>query len=178
MGRKEGGAAVLLSPGKLVPRLTRCGLGRGLLPYQVVSSSIQPFGHNRHGPKIGWGAVPFFLGGKLHPHLTVWPGQRPTSMPSGNLDPSSRLAIIDTGQKLGAVPPCGERGPGPHLTQSHLGLEAYLHTKWHVNPSSHLATTDIGGKLGSSAPLGRGSWGSHLTQCGQGRGLPACQVLS
>ena len=29
----------------------------GLPPYQVVSSSIQPFGHNRHGPKMG-GTVP------------------------------------------------------------------------------------------------------------------------
>ena len=35
-----------------------CGLIRGLLPYQVASnSSIQPFGHNRHGLKIGWGWV-------------------------------------------------------------------------------------------------------------------------
>jgi len=40
-----------------------CGLGRGLLPYQdVASSSIQTFGHNRFGPKIGWGGVPFFWG--------------------------------------------------------------------------------------------------------------------
>jgi len=53
MGRKEGG---LLSPyrgRKLGPRLTPCGLGRGLLPYQVASSFIQPFDHNRHGPKTG-----------------------------------------------------------------------------------------------------------------------------
>jgi len=28
--------------------LTQCGLGQGLPRYQVVSSSIQPFGHNRH----------------------------------------------------------------------------------------------------------------------------------
>jgi len=30
-------------------------------------SSIQPFGHNRNGPKIG--ALPPVLGGKLDPHL-------------------------------------------------------------------------------------------------------------
>ena len=36
--------------GELGPRLTQCGLDRGLLLYQVASSSIQPFGHNRHGP--------------------------------------------------------------------------------------------------------------------------------
>jgi len=57
-GPQRGG---LLCPfrggGKLGPRLTQCGLGRGLLPYQVASSSIQPFDHNRHGPKTG--AVPF-----------------------------------------------------------------------------------------------------------------------
>ena len=33
--------------------LTQCGLGQDLPPYQVASWSIQPFGHNRHGPKIG-----------------------------------------------------------------------------------------------------------------------------
>jgi len=32
-----------------------------------------------------------------------------------HLDPSSRLATTDTGQKLGAVPLLGELGP--HLTQ-------------------------------------------------------------
>jgi len=36
--------------------------------YQVASWSIQPFGHNRHGPKIG-GLYPF-LGGSWVPHLT------------------------------------------------------------------------------------------------------------
>jgi len=45
MGRKDCGL--------LGPRLIQCGPGRGLLPYQVASSSIRPFGHNRHGPKIG-----------------------------------------------------------------------------------------------------------------------------
>ena len=46
---KRGG---LLCPfcGELGPRLIQYDLSRGLLPYQVVSSSIQPFGHNRHGP--------------------------------------------------------------------------------------------------------------------------------
>jgi len=29
---------------------------------------------------------------------------------------------------------------------------------------------------GGCAPLGEGELGPHLTQCGQGRGLPACQV--
>jgi len=33
----------------------------GLPPYQVTFWSIQPFGHNRHGPKIG-GLCGFFVG--------------------------------------------------------------------------------------------------------------------
>jgi len=45
MGRKGGGAAVPISWEAGTPRI-QCGLGRGLLPYQVASSSIQPFGHN------------------------------------------------------------------------------------------------------------------------------------
>jgi len=43
---KEGGS-------ELAPHLTQCGLGWGLPLYQVASWSIQPFGRNRHGPKIG-----------------------------------------------------------------------------------------------------------------------------
>ena len=56
-GRKDGG---LLCPfrAELGLRLIQCGLGRGLLPYQVASSSIQSFGHNGHWTKIGGGAVP------------------------------------------------------------------------------------------------------------------------
>jgi len=48
MGIKEG---VVLCPfrGALRTRLIQCGLRRGLLPYQVASSSIEPFGHNSVG---------------------------------------------------------------------------------------------------------------------------------
>jgi len=42
---------------KLNSLVTLCGLGRGLPSYQVGSWSIQPFGHNRHGPKIGGSAL-------------------------------------------------------------------------------------------------------------------------
>jgi len=86
MGRKEGRTAVNLSRGEQGPRLTQCGLGRGLLPYKMASSSIQPFGHNRHGPKIG-GAVTFFSGGEgaESPSNTKVPEPRPTSIPSGIL---------------------------------------------------------------------------------------------
>jgi len=63
-GPKRGRASCAPFAGELGPRLTQCGLGRGLLRYQVASSSIQPFGHNRHGPKTGGRAVPL-LGGAV-----------------------------------------------------------------------------------------------------------------
>ena len=48
MGLKGGG---VLCPFRAVlgTRLIQCGLRRGLLPYQVASSSIQPLGHNSVG---------------------------------------------------------------------------------------------------------------------------------
>jgi len=55
--------------------------GRGLPSYQVASWSIQPFGHNRHGPKIE-GLCPFGEGGAGSASNTMWPGPRPTSVPS------------------------------------------------------------------------------------------------
>ena len=65
-GPKRGGAVTLSR--ELGPRLAQCGVSRGLLPYQAASSSIQPFGRNRYGPKIGRGSVPLW-GGELGPHL-------------------------------------------------------------------------------------------------------------
>jgi len=41
-----------------------------------------------------------------------------------------------------------------------------------------MAAADMGGKLGGAVPLWGGELGPHLTQCGEGRGLPACQVSS
>jgi len=58
---KREGAAVPLSRGELGPHLTQCGLGQGLLPYQVASSSIQQFGHSRDGSKTE-GCALFFWG--------------------------------------------------------------------------------------------------------------------
>ena len=58
MGRKEGDRAPFTG-GALGPRLTKCGLGRGLLPYQVASSSIQPFGYKAVGQILGGGCALF-----------------------------------------------------------------------------------------------------------------------
>jgi len=93
---------VPLTCGQLGPRLTQCGLGRSLLPYRLASSSIQPFGHNRCGPKIR-GLCPLFEEGELDPHLTQV-GAEAYLYTKWHLNPSSRLATTDMGQKLGAVP--------------------------------------------------------------------------
>ena len=78
IGRKEGHCCAPFA-GKLGPRLTQCGLGRGLLPDQVTSSSIHAFGHNRHEPKTG--LCPFFGGEAATPSNTTSPGPRFTSAP-------------------------------------------------------------------------------------------------
>jgi len=66
--------------------LTQFGLGRGLPTYDVVSSCIQSFGHNRHWPKMGEGLLCPFPGRELGPHLTQCGlGPMPKSVPSGVL---------------------------------------------------------------------------------------------
>ena len=105
MGRKKGGA-VCPFRGELEPRLIQCGLGRGLLPYHVASSSIQPFGHNKHGPKTGWCCALCFWATAYFD--IKW-----------HLGPSSRL-FMEMGRKLGLCPFRGAE-LGPHLTQCRLG---------------------------------------------------------
>jgi len=46
---------------------------------------FQPFGHNRHGLKIAGGLLSPFFGGHGCPSKTMWPGPRPTAIPSGIL---------------------------------------------------------------------------------------------
>jgi len=104
MGRERWG---LLCPfrAELGLRLIQCGLVRGLLPYQVSSSSIQSFGHNRHWTKIG-GLCPFRGGEAGSPSNTKLPGLRP-------LGASSRLAKIKMGLKLGSAQFLGRRAGAP-----------------------------------------------------------------
>jgi len=89
----------------------------------------------------------------------MWPGPRPTPIPSGIL---IHAAIChNTSVKIwwGCSAPLfggGGRERDPHLTQCHLG-EIYLCTKWHLNRSSRLATTDMGQKFGAVSLLGRGA---------------------
>jgi len=44
---------------------------QNIIRQELIVAEMGDRGHNRHGPKIGLGAVPFFLGGgELGPHLT------------------------------------------------------------------------------------------------------------
>jgi len=76
------GAVPFFKGGSWIPNLTQCGLGRGLPSYLVASWSIQPFSHNRHGPKSGGCCAPFLGRITGSPSNTVWPGPKHTSIPS------------------------------------------------------------------------------------------------
>jgi len=160
MGQKEGTCRAPFAE-ELVSRLTQCGLSRG--PYQVASSSIQPFGDNRHLQKTG--GVPL-LGGAVTPSNITSPVPRFTSVLSGILVHPAvwPMATIDMGQKLGgAVLFSG--GSWVPIEHKVAWAQAYHHTKWHFRPSSRLATTHIVRKLGVCAFLGEGQLGPRLTQC-------------
>jgi len=85
-------SVTLVYCGQTVGRI-RMKLSRGLTPYQVASASIQPFGHNRHGPKIGGCYAPFWR--ELGPRVALAEAYLRTKW---HLDPSRRLATIDIGR--------------------------------------------------------------------------------
>jgi len=58
----------------------------------MVSCSIQPFGHKRHGPKIG--AVPLLWRGELGLHLTQYVHAEAYLHTKWHPNPSDRLATI------------------------------------------------------------------------------------
>ena len=121
-----------------------------------------------------WGLCSHFWGGRLGPYLHNMAWAEAYRRTKWHLDPSSRLATIDMGRKLGAVPPPfweGERSR--HLTQCRMG-RGLPSTKWHLDPSSHLATTDMDRKLGACAPLGEGEMCPHLTQRAWPGPRPTC----
>jgi len=81
--------------------------------------SIQPFGDNRHGPKIG-GSAPFLGRGAGSPSNTMSLGPRPTSIPSGILiHPAIWLQQI-WAENWGLCS-FGEGELGPPLTQCGQG---------------------------------------------------------
>jgi len=56
--------------------------------------SIQPFGHHRHGPKIGWGGCTLFLGVDGSPSNTKVARAEAYLHTKWHLDACSRLATI------------------------------------------------------------------------------------
>ena len=117
--------------GEVGPYLTQCGQGRGLPPYQVASSSIQPFNHNRHGPKIG-GCAPLEEEGAGSPSNSVaWAeAYLHTKL---HLDTSSRLATTDMGEDWGSCAPLGELGP--YLTQCSRNEAAFMPSFILIHPT-------------------------------------------
>jgi len=114
------GAAVPLLRGELGLHLTQCGLGWGLLPYKVASSSIQLFGHNRHRSKTGEGALPL-LGGSCDPSNTTSPGRGlpPYQVASWSIQPFGHNRHGPKISEGCAIFSGGELGP--HRIQSRLG---------------------------------------------------------
>ena len=80
-----------------------------------------------------------------------------------HLDPSSRLATINMGRKLWAVPCFWGAGAGSPSNAMPLGPRPTSLPKWHLDPCSHLATTDrpMGRKL--ECPFRGGELCPHLT---------------
>jgi len=127
--RPKRGGLVYPFRGELGPHLIQCGLGRGLLPHQVASSFIQPFGHMNR--KLG--AMPI-LGGNCDPilHNVAWADVYLRT--KWHPDPFSRLAIIHMGQKLGrgacgvpfflgiAASPSNTKSPEPRPTSVPSGI--------------------------------------------------------
>ena len=113
-GPKWGAVPPFFWGGKLGPHLAQCRLGRGLPSYQVASCSIQPFGHNRHGPRTG-GYAPFG-GGELSPHLTqcgLGRGLPPYQVASCSIQPFGHNRH---GLKIGGCPFWGRGAVSPSNT--------------------------------------------------------------
>jgi len=78
----------------------------------------------------------------------MWPGSRPTSIPSGILIHAAVWPQYTWAEYLGFCLLFGEGELVLHLTNV-AWVEAYLSTKWHLDPSSRLGTMDMGRKLGA-----------------------------
>jgi len=61
------------------------GLRPTLIPRAIlIHAAVWPQVHNRHGPKTGGGLLcPFLRGSWVSSCNTMWPGPRPTPVPSG-----------------------------------------------------------------------------------------------
>jgi len=102
--------------GWLGTHLTQSPLGWGLSPCQVPSWSIQPIGHNKHGPNfffLGGGSAPFLGRGAGSPSNAKLPRPRPSSMPSGILIHASIWSQQIWAENGGLCPFRGGRAGSP-----------------------------------------------------------------
>jgi len=158
MGRKLGAVTLW---GELGPHLTQCGHGRGLHLYQVAFWSIEPFGHNRHVPKIGVGLCPFGEG-ELGPHLRQCGLARclpPCQVASWSIQPF-RHNRHDP--KIGRCAPLGEGElPSQHVTPAHRRASA----GWH-NGTIMFSQYRVSAEMEDGPVVGHSCWASN--------GNPAC----
>jgi len=106
---------------------------------------------NRHGPKIEE-LCSCFGGGAGSPCNTLWPGPRPTFVPSAILIHPAVWPQQTWAENWGRL--CHLCGwSWVRIKHSVARAEPYHHTKWHLGPSSRLATIDNGRKFGGSAPF-------------------------
>ena len=86
---------------------------------------MQPFGHNRYGPKIGGLLCPFGGGEAGFPSNTMWPGPRPTCMPSFVMIHSTvwpqytNVTDRQDNDPIAQGEPFYKRSPKKHDTQGH-----------------------------------------------------------
>ena len=138
------------------PHLTQSRLGRGLAPYHTAIWSQQIWAEN-------WGAVLLWGGGSAgSPSNTLWPGPRPTCMPSFILisptvwpqctnvtDRKDRQTDRTDRQRTDSIgEPFYKRSPN-NASWRYCWLEGFLQTKAAVNRlrrgilSSHVACVDF-----------------------------------
>jgi len=125
------------------------------------------------GRKLGAG-VPLLRGrrGAGSSCNTMWPGPRPTPVPSGTLLHAA-VWPQHVGQYWGAVPPFfwgGGRAGSPSNTMSPAPRSTSVPSGILIHPAVWPQQTCT--KNWGCAPFGEGELGPHLIQCGRGRGLP------
>jgi len=148
---------------QLGSHVTQCGLRRGLPSYQVASWSMQPFGHNRHGPKIG-GSAPFLGRGSWiagSPSNTMSLRLRPTFLPSGTLIQQS---IWPQHWDWGGLCRLGGGDLGLRLTQcgQDRGLPACQVSSWSVNRLAAIYQGDMSW-MGTQLAYGKGHSSPHFS---------------
>jgi len=129
------------------------------------------------GQKLG--VVPLWERGAGSPSSTMWPGPRPTAMPSGILNHPAIWPQQIWAENLLGAPPFGGGGAGSPSNTMLLGLRpTSLPSGSLIHPA--IWPQQIWAKHWGLCPLlVEGELGPHLTQCGQGRGhfyagCPSC----